>query len=255
MKSAIYCSHVPCLFCPGPVWRGEPVPCRRRPGGPHPAVVADARYWQYQGQPVLLLGGSKDDNLFQIPDLKEHLDDMHAVGAQLHPQHDERSPGQGFRSLSVQAAGRRQVRSRSVERRLLAAFREHAPLDQQRDIIVQIEVWDRFDYSSDNWEPHPYNPENNVNYTLRAVGLRRALPGPSGPQQAAVFLHHTQAAEQPGRIAAISSGLSTSCSPTRCRTITSCTAWTTRRRAKRRGAPTGPSTSVGVPRRPARRSV
>lgn len=28
------------------------------------------RYWQYKGQPVLLLGGSKDDNLFQIPDLK-----------------------------------------------------------------------------------------------------------------------------------------------------------------------------------------
>ncbi|MCK4629645.1 MAG: hypothetical protein KAT56_11625, partial [Sedimentisphaerales bacterium] len=29
------------------------------------------RYWQYKGRPVLLLGGSKDDNLFQIPDLKE----------------------------------------------------------------------------------------------------------------------------------------------------------------------------------------
>jgi hypothetical protein len=32
------------------------------------------RYWQYKGKPVLLLGGTKDDNLFQIPDLKEHLD-------------------------------------------------------------------------------------------------------------------------------------------------------------------------------------
>ena len=34
------------------------------------------RYWQYKGKPVLLLGGSKDDNLFQIPDLQEHLDEM-----------------------------------------------------------------------------------------------------------------------------------------------------------------------------------
>jgi hypothetical protein len=25
------------------------------------------RFWQYRGQPALLLGGSKDDNLFQIP--------------------------------------------------------------------------------------------------------------------------------------------------------------------------------------------
>ena len=42
---------------------------------------ANPRYWQYRAKPVLLLGGSKDDNLFQIPDLKEHLDEMVAVGA------------------------------------------------------------------------------------------------------------------------------------------------------------------------------
>ncbi len=41
----------------------------------------DARYWQYKGQPVLLLGGSKDDSLFQIPNLKNHLDEMARVGA------------------------------------------------------------------------------------------------------------------------------------------------------------------------------
>ena len=41
----------------------------------------DGRYWQYKGQPVLLLGGSVDDNLFQLPELKEHLDEMKAVGA------------------------------------------------------------------------------------------------------------------------------------------------------------------------------
>jgi len=33
------------------------------------------------GQPVLLLGGSKDDNLFQVPDLKEHLDEIRTAGA------------------------------------------------------------------------------------------------------------------------------------------------------------------------------
>jgi hypothetical protein len=37
-------------------------------------------YWQYLGQPVLLLGGSKDDNLFQIPDLEEHLDEIVRAG-------------------------------------------------------------------------------------------------------------------------------------------------------------------------------
>ena len=28
------------------------------------------RYWQYKGEPILLIGGSVDDNLFQIPNLK-----------------------------------------------------------------------------------------------------------------------------------------------------------------------------------------
>ena len=37
-------------------------------------------YWQYQGKPVLLLGGSREDNLFQIPDLEAHLDLLASVG-------------------------------------------------------------------------------------------------------------------------------------------------------------------------------
>jgi hypothetical protein len=38
-------------------------------------------FWQYQGRPVFFLGGSKDDNLFQVPDLEEHLDAMARAGA------------------------------------------------------------------------------------------------------------------------------------------------------------------------------
>ncbi len=38
-------------------------------------------YWQYKGQPVLLLGGSKTDHIFLAEGLKEHLDEMAAVGA------------------------------------------------------------------------------------------------------------------------------------------------------------------------------
>src|SRR4030042_1672919 len=38
------------------------------------------RYWQYQGKPVLLLGGSKTDHLFLAEGLKEHLDEIHAAG-------------------------------------------------------------------------------------------------------------------------------------------------------------------------------
>src|SRR5680860_373333 len=40
-------------------------------------------YWKYKSEPVLLLGASSDDNLFQWPAEKliPHLDSMKAVGA------------------------------------------------------------------------------------------------------------------------------------------------------------------------------
>lgn len=44
---------------------------------PYPA---NPRYWQYRGRPVLLLGGSADDNLFQLPRLRDHLDSLAAGG-------------------------------------------------------------------------------------------------------------------------------------------------------------------------------
>ena len=37
-------------------------------------------YWQYKGAPVLLLGGSVEDNLFQIADIKDQLDLLHSLG-------------------------------------------------------------------------------------------------------------------------------------------------------------------------------
>ena len=39
------------------------------------------RYWQFKGTPTLLLGGSREDNLFQIPEIEEHLDEMVDCGA------------------------------------------------------------------------------------------------------------------------------------------------------------------------------
>jgi hypothetical protein len=38
------------------------------------------QYWEYNGEPVLLLGGSDEDNLFQIPHLEQQLDMLASVG-------------------------------------------------------------------------------------------------------------------------------------------------------------------------------
>lgn len=38
------------------------------------------RYWQYKGEPVMLLGGGKTDHIFLAEGLEEHLDEIAAVG-------------------------------------------------------------------------------------------------------------------------------------------------------------------------------
>ncbi len=45
-----------------------------RPSAIHP------QFWEYQGQPWLLLGGLSEDNLFQYAPLVPHLDALQAAG-------------------------------------------------------------------------------------------------------------------------------------------------------------------------------
>ena len=43
-------------------------------------------------------------------------------------------------------------------------------------IIVQIEIWDRFDYSTERWPPDPYNLKNNVNIGYEESGFAPEYP-------------------------------------------------------------------------------
>ncbi len=134
------------------------------------------RYWQYKGKPVLLLGGTKDDNIFQLPDLKQHLDELKAVGGNYvrNTMSDRKDKGFEVYPFKRLPNGKYDLNQWNDEywRRFENLLRWAA----ERDIIVQIEVWDRFDYSdhrgSGNWSRHPYNPKNNVNYTEEQSGLK-----------------------------------------------------------------------------------
>jgi len=144
-------------------------------------------YWQYRGRPVFLLGASDDDNLFQWPDLEKHLDAMKAAGANYirNTMSDRRDRGFELYPFKKLPDGRYDLDQWNEE--YWNRFERMLRLTQARDIIVQIEVWDRFDYSRDNWPPHPYNPKNNKNYTREESGLAEVYPDHPGRNKQPFF--------------------------------------------------------------------
>ncbi len=145
------------------------------------------RFWQYRGQPVLLLGGSKDDNLFQIPDLREHLDALRAAGGNVIRNTMSDRPDKGFEVYPFARRPDGQYDLNQWNEEYWTRFQNLLRWTAERDIIVQIEIWDRFDYSRDNWEPHPYNPKNNVNYTYAESGFAEHYPDHPGANRQPFF--------------------------------------------------------------------
>lgn len=125
-------------------------------------------YWQYRGKPVLLLGGSVEDNLFQIPNLVAELDLLKSVGGN-YVRNTMSSRDAGNVWPFAEAGGKYDLERWNDEywRRFETLLAETG----RRDIIVQIEVWATFDYYRENWDQNPFNPKNNLNYTPEESGL------------------------------------------------------------------------------------
>ena len=125
-------------------------------------------YWEYGGQQLLLLGGSVEDNLFQIEDLKSHLDLLKSVGGNyVRNTMSSRDDGNVWPFKKVD--GRYDLGQWSEE--YWQRFENFLKLTSERDIIVQIEVWATFDYYRDVWLRNPFNPKNNVSYAAEESGL------------------------------------------------------------------------------------
>jgi len=144
-------------------------------------------FWHYKGKNVLLLGGSVDDNLFQLPTLKKHLDEMKTVGANyirntMSDRHDGGFELYPFRKLKDGKYDLNQWNEEYWKR-----FENMLELTSEREIVVQIEVWDRFDFSREHWRSHPYNPSNNINYTHQQSGLAGKYPKHPGQNEQPFF--------------------------------------------------------------------
>jgi hypothetical protein len=153
----------------------------------------DPRYWQYKGEPVLLLGGTDQDNPFNHPNigpagLEAHLDLLVSVGGNYirntmssrdrnDPESDRYNDDNLYPFHKDEGTGLYDLDRWNED--YWDLFRDFLEMTSQRNIIVQIEIWDRWDFGPDRypeylaygWSAHPFNPKNNINYTTEGTKL------------------------------------------------------------------------------------
>ncbi|MFO7925046.1 MAG: DUF6298 domain-containing protein [Bacteroidales bacterium] len=140
-------------------------------------------YFQYKGEPLLLLGASDYHNIFQRPDLIEHLDRMQSAGGnyvrntmasrELLPDHNDLWPYH-----IVEETDDPLINIYDLDRwndEYWSRFATMLEETHKRGIIVEIELWERHDTyrtrDQAGWLRHPYNPDNNINLTAEESGL------------------------------------------------------------------------------------
>ncbi|MDP6039337.1 MAG: hypothetical protein QGG64_12360, partial [Candidatus Latescibacteria bacterium] len=143
------------------------------------------RYWQYKGKPVMLLGGSETDHIFLLEGLFEHLDEMKEVGANYVRNTMSQREGIELKAHKLLSDGTFDMDQWNEE--YWTRFENMLKWTAEREVFVQIEVWDRFDYSQDNWEISPWNPGKNVNYTYEETSFDAEYPEPAHRDQHPFF--------------------------------------------------------------------
>lgn len=138
---------------------------------------ANPRYWQYEGEPVLLLGGSVTDHIFLLDDLEAHLDEIVQAGGNYVRNTMSQREGPDLKPHKRLPDGKFDLDQWNEE--YWQRFADCLKWCKERDIIIQIEVWDRFDYSQDMWAGSPWRPVNNVNYATAESTLQNEYPAPA----------------------------------------------------------------------------
>lgn len=160
------CSREPPLPSNPVVIMPPPTPGQLQPDADHPM------FWRHRGEPVMLLGGSVEDNLFQLvaADLDPHLDLLASVGGNyVRCTMSPRDPGNVQPHFLDDATGKYDLERWSDE--YWRRFEHFLDATARRGIAVQIEVWDRFDLANEPWLKSSFNPANNATYTTEDTGL------------------------------------------------------------------------------------
>ncbi len=137
-------------------------------------------YWQYEGRPILLFGGSDRDNIFQWAGdgtkLADHLDLLISSGGNYirctMSSREYTAEGHRWDLLPYpfsKVNGKYDLtRWNDVYWKKLRTLLAET---KKRGIIVQLEFWDRWNEFGDSTRPRggwywsPWNPDNNINYS------------------------------------------------------------------------------------------
>lgn len=132
-------------------------------------------YFDYKGQPILLLGGSDEDNLFNHPALlQKNLAILADVGGNyIRCTLSCRDSGNVWPFLKTDKGLYDLERFNPEYWQRLEHCLQQA---EQKDIIVQIELWATFDFYRENWIVNPFNPANNINYDTTTTRLETIWP-------------------------------------------------------------------------------
>jgi len=140
-------------------------------------------YWQYKGEPILLIAGSDYHNFFQRPDLVEHLDLLKSIGGNyIRNTMASREIFADHRDLWPYEA------AKATEDSLINIydltkwndaywdnFEKMLSETAARDMIVEVTIWERHDFyrtrDQAGWVRQPHNPANNINYTAEESGF------------------------------------------------------------------------------------
>lgn len=140
-------------------------------------------YFQYQQKPVLLLGATDYHNIFQCADLVEELEKLRSNGGnyvrntmasrEISENHRDLWPYKTEKTTSDSLIDIYDLNQWNQE--YWNKFERMLKETKERDIIVEVEIWERHDCyrtrDQAGWLRHPYNPDNNINFSAEESGL------------------------------------------------------------------------------------
>ncbi len=151
----------------------QPIDEQKPNGGGISVYEQNARFWQYKGKPVMLLGANQTDSPYLLPDQQAYFDSLTKLGGNYTRWVVKQRLDDGLvQRFPYERLSDGRYDLDQWDKEYWSRFEQGLELTRDRDIVVQLELWDRFDFGSGrSYAVSPWRPANNINYTQQQSGL------------------------------------------------------------------------------------